>query len=338
MRIAVTYGPMCLMRPADETWSDPRTGSEIGWRRIVEGLRELGHTVNAVAPGKLGQYDVAISINEPDVLRGNASTLRICMLWLNEFSFCKEGFDEHVDWYFSPSEAHRQQAIGPWGAPKPEKWRVNRLGCDPRGHSDIGRVAGRAVYCSSPDRGLHRVLEAWPAIKRAAPHASLKIFYRLAPWLEQLKATPYFPAIERNRTRALYIEEALNRLCAGDYGVTVVDSVSRDELQRELAQAEVFLHPCETVSWSEGFSCSTMEACAAGAVPIISDCDALGDVYAPLEPVRTGDWTAWRDRVIRALNDAEFRQDLSRRAVALAQEHTWKAHVSRLDQFLREHS
>lgn len=343
MRIAVTYGPMCLQRSPEETWNDPRTGSEIGWVRIVQGLRDLGHVVltNNNTKRFTGNHcDVAISINEPDSLRDFTGRVRrrICMFWLNEFSFCQEGFDEHVDYYFSPSEAHSQQAIGPWGAPRPEKWHVIRLGCDPITESAGPRVPGRAITCSSPDRSLHRILEAWPGIRRAAPQATLQVFYRLQPWVDELKATPYFPPIERNRTRALYIEEALNRLCKGDWGVTVHDSITRDELQRELAQAEVFLHPCDTLSWSEGFSCSTMEACAAGAAPIISDCDALGEVYAPLEPVRTGDWAAWRDRVIRALNDAEFRQDLSRRAVALAQEHTWKAHVSRLDQFLRAHS
>lgn len=344
MRIAVTYGPMCLLRPALETRTDPRTGSEIGWLRISEGLEAARHIVTTYDgrndPAERYRPDAVVAINEPDRLREFPDAkLRICMFWLNEFSFCKEGFDEHVHWYFSPSEAHRQQAITTWGAPRPEKWHVNRLGCDAStGLPGVaGRSHGRVVYCSSPDRGLHRVLEAWPAIKRAVPHATLRIFYRLEPWIRGFDATPYFPPIERNRTRALYVEEALNRLGTG-WGIEVHDSISREQLQLELQEAEVFLHPCDTLSWSEGFSCSTMEACAAGAAPIISDCDALGEVYAPLEPTRVGDWAAWRDRVIRALKDQEYRQDLSQRAVRLAGEHTWSAHVSRLDQFIRTHS
>ncbi len=336
MRIAVTYGPMCLLRSAKETWADPRTGSEIGWRRIVEGLRERGHQVEQ---NVWNDFDCVIAINEPDSLRGINARLRICMFWLNEFSFCKEGFDEHVDAYFSPSDAHLAQAVGPWGAPVPGKWRVNRLGCDvPRLHQEAARVPGRVVYCSSPDRGLHRVLEAWPKIRARVPQSSLRIFYRLEPFLRGFDETPYFPPIERNRARALYIEEALRRMSGPEWGIEVRDSISRDELQLELQQAEVFLHPCETLSWSEGFSCSTMEACANGAAPIVSDCDALGEVYAPLDPFKVGDWATFRERTIRALTDAPFRAELAAKATKLAREHEWKFHVQRLDSFLRERS
>ncbi len=342
MRIAVTYGPMCLQRSVEETWNDPRTGSEIGWRRIVEGLRAQGHDVTKVthAPtelmGESYKLDVAISINEPDSLRGfHKAKLRICQFWLNEFSFCKEGFDSHVDKYFSPSEAHRQKAIGDWGAPRPEKWGVNLLGCDGRAESYGSATPGRTVYCSSPDRGLHRVLEAWPTIKRAVPHATLRVFYRLQKWIDDLKATPYFPPIERNRTRALYIEEALARLSGPEWGITVVDSVPHDEVLREMAQAELLLHPCETLSWSEGFSCTVIDGCSMGAVPVVSDCDALGEVYATLDPFKLGDWQAFRDRTVALLTDGAMRAEYQAKALALAQELTWENHVARLDKVIR---
>jgi glycosyltransferase involved in cell wall biosynthesis len=338
MRIAVTYGPMCLMRSPEETWNDPRTGSEVGWRRIVEELRELGHDVSATPRDYHASVDVAVSINEPDSLRvfPNAK-LRVCMFWLNEFSFCKEGFDDHVDLYLSPSEAHRQKAIGEWGAPRPEKWRVTYLGCSPRDFlgGANARVLGRAVYCSSPDRGLHRVLEQWPAIKRAVPHASLKVFYRLEPWFRGFDSTPYYPPIEKLRHRALWCEEALRRMSGPEWGITVVDSVSHDELMREMQAAEVLLHPCETTSWSEGFSVTVLEGCANGACPVISDCDALGEVYAELDPVPVGQWGKWRDDVVRALTDEAFRSQRNEKAAAIAARHTWRAHAERLDEVIR---
>lgn len=342
MRIAVTYGPMCLQRSVEETWNDPRTGSEIGWRRIVEGLRARGHDVSPLtdynAMGNAGEctWDAVVSINEPDTLRLYKAKLRICMFWLNGFSFCKEGYGDHVDLYFSPSEAHRQKAIGEWGAVSPEKWGVDYLGCD--GHvpdAGTGRIAGRAVYCSSPDRGLHRVLEAWPRIRRAVSGATLKIFYRLQPWIDELKATPYYPPIERNRARALYIEEALRRLSGPEWGITVVDSVSHAEVLSEMRQAEVLLHPCETMSWSEGFSCTVADACASGAVPVISDCDALGEVYADLDPIPVGKWDAWRDRVVQVLTKPNVRVHYAEKATALAGRLTWDAHVARLDEVIR---
>lgn len=337
MRIAVTYGPMCLMRSTEETWSDPRTGSEIGWRRIVEGLKSLGHDACRQDGGDPnGHYDAVVAVNEPDQLRlYPRAKLRICMFWLNGFSFCKEGYDDHVDLYFSPSEAHRKMAVGAWKARRPEKWGTNYLGCDPPDGLP-SRIPGRAVYCSSPDRGLHRVLEAWPRIKRAVPHASLRIFYRIEPWLRQFDETPYFPDIERNRTRALYIEEALKRLSDPKWGITVVDSVSHAEVLSEMRQAEVLLYPVETMSWSEGFSCATMDACSVGCVPIITDCDAMGDVYRTLDPVPVGSWDEWRDRAILALRDDAFRVQLQAKATALAAENTWSKHVERLDALLRD--
>lgn len=341
MRIAVTYGPMCLLRSAEETWSDPRTGSEIGWRRIVEGLRELGHDVQPVTHpptellGESMNLDVAISINEPDSLRGfHRAPLRIVCFWLNDFSFCKEGFDDHVDQYLSPSEAHRQKAIGDWGAPKPEKWGVNYLGCDVPADTQPARVSGRLVYCSSPDRGLHRVLEAWPVIKRSVPHATLRIFYRLAPWLRQFDSTPFFPPIERNRARALYIEEALARLSGPEWGVTVCDSVSHDEVLREMAQAEVLLHPCDPLAWSEGYSVTCIDACSVGTVPVLTDADALGEVYATLDPIPVGQWGAWRDRAVQLLTNATDRAQYQAKAQALAEKLTWKAHVARLNEVI----
>jgi glycosyltransferase involved in cell wall biosynthesis len=338
MRIAVCYGPMCLMRSPKETMGDPRTGSEIGFSRIGGELSRLGHNATMHCAGNpRDDIDVAIAINEPDRLRDfpNAK-LRICMFWLNEFSFCKEGFDDYVDLYFSPSEAHRQKAIGDWGAPVPSKWSVNYLGCDvPRPNSLATKASGRVVYCSSPDRGLHRVLGAWPEIKRRLPHASLKVFYRLEPWFRGFDSTPFFPPIERLRHRALWCEEALRRMSGPEWGITVVDSVSHDELMREMAQAEVLLHPCETTSWSEGFSVTVLEGCAAGACPIISDCDALGEVYADLDPVPVGQWGKWRDDVVRALTDPAFRAQRNEKARALAEKLTWARHVKQLDEVIR---
>lgn len=347
MRIAVTYGPMCLQRSPEATFADPRTGSELGWVRIVEGLRELGHDVVVPALGTpepddpWDVPDVAISINEPYTLRSYPEAkLRICMFWLNEFTFCREGqyaskdWDDVTDLYFSPSEAHRQKAIGDWGAPRPEKWMVNRLGCDELDRDGINRIPGRLVYCSSPDRGLHRVLEAWPSIRRAVPHATLRIFYNVNHWVRSFDTTPYWSPIERLRTRALYVEEALKRLSGPEWGIEVVDQVSHAELMREMAAAEVLVHPCETTSWSEGFSCTVLEGCAAEACPIVSDCDALGEVYAGLEPFKVGDWAAFRERTIRALTDSAFRSEMNAKAKALADRLSWKAHVARLDEVI----
>lgn len=340
MRIDVSYPKMCLLpgRTFRETWEDPRTGSEVAWRRIVEELTRLGHGVAHVEHQDWHRADVSISINDPRTLGAvKATGLHVCEFLLNEFSFCnEEPFDDYTDVYISPSEAHRRQAIGPWGAPDPSKWRTIELGCDPSASGGLAQIPGRVVYCSSPDRGLHRVLEAWPAVLRSVPGASLHIFYRLEKWFRDFDSTPYYPPIEKLRHRALWCEEALRRMSGPEWGITVRDSVSHDEVLREMAQAEVFLHPCDTTSWSEGFSVTTLEACASGACPVITDCDALGDIYSSLDPVPVGQWQEWCDRVILALTNKQHRMDTVAKARALAERLTWAEHARKLDEVIRE--
>ena len=355
----------------DGLWQDARglTGSELGCIRIAENLSALGHDVTlrtvSAQVGKdysglkirsidepIDPCDAVISINEPDLLRmAPAGAFRVCPYWLNDTSFCKAGFASHVDLFCSPSAPHLEQMMTnpkwrrvevspefPEGRelyqPDTDKWCVVPLGCDPQNFEGHTKIPGRVVHASSPDRGLHWLLQEWPAIKRAVPHATLHVFYRLDPWLRGFDQTPYFPAIEALRQRANYVEECLKRFTErGDMGVTLRDSVSREVIEREMAQAEVLAFPCDTTAWSEGFSCTVLEGCAARACPVITDCDALAGVYGGALPLvyRVGDWQReFRDRVIRALTDSAYRAEVNEKAFALAKELTWKRTAERI--------
>jgi hypothetical protein len=254
---------------------------------------------------------------------------------------------------------------GKW-TPDPSKWCVVSLACDPteyvsrvdepaegtvgnapsleraarKGVESEGsagcisarpaKVPGRVIYCSSPDRGLHWLLQEWPAIKRAVPHAELHIYYRLRAWLDQWDRTKYNPALESSRARALHIEECFRRM--GDrWGVFVHDAVSRREIATALSEAEVLAYPCDTVAWTEGFSCSTLEACAARACPVIFDTDALGDIYRDAAVVTPrGDTERWRKTVIELLQNQRLRDDVNDRAEAFAKELTWTNSTKKL--------
>lgn len=373
VRVALLFGPLCLsFRKSfdfENLRTDPRglTGSEIGFVRIAECLQELGHKVTLyteatqkswkgmpIAPIGRGPqgfpYDAAVALNEPDILRSfhDQPLVRVCETWLNDWTFCKPGFEKHVDLFTSPSNAHLEQVLtnplwrhvgvtpdAPRGThmfePDPKNWEVNPLGCDPERYPPTEKISGRAVYCSSPDRGLHWLLQEWPKIRRAVPHATLHIFYRLQPWIDGFKNLEYFPPIEPLRARALYIQEALRRM--PDMGITVRDSVSRETIEREMAQAEVLAYPCDTTTWSEGFSCTILEACAARACPVITTCDALLDIYCGHTLMaERGEWDDWSNLVIRALTEPELRKEWNDRAEKLAQKLTWKAHTERLVQ------
>ena len=413
MKFAILFGPMCLAFRGSFDFTvlrtDPRgmTGSELGFIRIADELQAAGHEVELRVVAEQTEYrgmrvrplsdplecDVAIAINEPDLLRqAPAGCFRVCAFWLNDTSFCRVGFDDHVDLFLSPSDAHLEQVMTnlEWSkvektpefpdgkaqyVPDAAKWVAVPLGCDPERfydqnlcpkcrrpsiceeqyaqdgssladkfycidcgplpypHPSQEKIPHRVVHCSSPDRGLHHLLSAWPEIRAAVPDATLHIFYRLGPWLRGFDQTPYFPPIEPLRKRANYVEECLRRFQErGGMGVTLRDSVSRETIEREMAQAEVMAYSCDTTTWSEGFSCTVLEACAARACPIISDCDALGSVYAELDPVPRGPgWVkAWTARVIEALLHPAVREEQNSRAYALASKLTWKIYVEKV--------
>lgn len=400
MKLALTYSPWLLSARGsldlEGYRDDPRglSGSEMSAVRLKEEYEAVGHTVALYSKGKgclpweeraNDEHDVAISINCPDDLRGMKAKLKVCYVLLNDFSFCKVGFDEHVDLFVSPSLAHREQCLtndnwrkvevapdhpngrAQWD-PSAKPWEVVPLGCDPeryeffdecegdrgghrhRGCSDCDgygyvprrKVPGRVIYCSSPDRGLHWLLQEWPAIRKAVPHATLRIFYRTMPWIRNFDAMAYYPPIEPQRARALYIEDALRRLQG--HGVELFDSVSRARLEQELAQAEVLAYPCDPANeFTEGFSCSTLEGCAARACPVITDVDALGSIYRDAVPAVTRSslmgttWQqAWRRNVIECLTDSDRRNRINDRAEALARSMTWKNTASRLMAAIQE--
>lgn len=366
MRIAITYSPWLLSHRGgldlDGYRDDPRglSGSEMCAVRLYEEFCNMPGSgpvwlytdvkrplvtqtagIDRWEKRTDEEWDVAISINCPDDLRGMRAKKRVCYTLLNDFTFCQAGFEEHVDLFVSPSQPHLDQCLtnpnwrrveqgkAEWN-PSSKPWAVVPLGCDPERYQGHAKVPGRVVYTSSPDRGLHWLLQEWPAIRRAVPHATLRIFYRTTAWLRTFDNTPYFPEIEGQRRRALYIEEALRRLKG--HGVELFDSVSRATLEKELGQAEVFAYPCDPDNeFTEGFSCSTLEACAARACPVITDADALGSIYsAAVRVQRRGEWGEWSRDVIRALVSPGERRLINERAYAFAQEHTWKATATKL--------
>ncbi len=377
MKIALLYGAFCLSfrktLDLEGHRSDPRglSGSELCAVRLFQELQAAGHDVTMFtltsSPSEHWrpweertneEYEAAISVNVPDDLRGMKAKVRVAYCLLNEFSFCKVGFENHVDLFASPSKSHMDQCLtneawrkvevspahpdgkAQWD-PAAKLWAHVPLGCDPERYDGFTKAPGRVVYCSSPDRGLHWLLEQWPAIRRAVPHANLRIFYRLRDWLRTFDGTPYFPPIEKQRARTLYVGEALRRL--EGHGVEVFDSVSRERIEREMAEAEVLAYPCDPANdYTEGFSVATLEGCAARACPVITDVDALGSIYGEAVPavsrlLQSRPWQeAWRDNVIKCLLNETRRNNINDRAEALARSMTWTNTATKLMAAIQE--
>jgi glycosyltransferase involved in cell wall biosynthesis len=339
VNIAFIFAPeMVAGRPLDFTrlWDDDRglTGSESSILIFARELAKRGHKVSLyIEHPNAGSFDgvlvvdlnrferesqmfdVAISWIYSRFFRGmSPNVLRVNFQTCNSFDYEAPNFEDDVDLFFSPSR-HHCEYMQKWTLTSRRKWEVMRLGCYPDdypGWDSPVVVPGRVVYTSSPDRGLHLLLQEWPAIRAAVPGATLRIFYHaLDKYIREAGATPKDAQVTIDRVehgcRARFIESALKRL----EGVEVIGSVSRARMRRELSEAMVLAYPCETVSYSEGFSVSTLEGCASGALPILAECDALGDVYrgaVPMVPAPARKHIVqWRELVIRSLTAPSWR-------------------------------
>jgi len=363
MKVAFVYGPFTLAgRLIDfaNLWDSPRglTGSELSCICFAREMARMGHHVslfiqNPNAPEYDGVplrefanlsaesygYDAVCAWNEPDVLRGVApGAVRLVNQQLNDFGYCRPGFDDFVDVYTSPSQSHMEFIRS--HTPSPHKWAVLPNGCDPDQYDRSAKVPGRVIYASSPDRGLHLLMQAWPAVRRAVPEAHLRVFYNMDGWISTFVPIEHHGIKDFTEfgRRARYIDLAMRRM--GGLGVTRVGSVSRRQMVKEMSEAVVLAYPCDTVRFTEGFSVTTMEACASGAVPVVTAVDSLGQIYLPhipAVPVPARDNVpAFAEFVVRGLTDTGFQTGAREKSLALAESHRWSVLAGRLEEILLE--
>lgn len=353
MRIAFIYGPVMLgtrFIDFNNLYTSPRglTGSELSCIRYAEEMANLGHNVALYFPGKkpyqsIGSldnlkvkeishlvddvyegYDVYYVWCDPDVLRVvPKNSLRIVNQQVNDFVYCTKTFDKYVDFYTSPSFNHKNNLSKQ--TPSPDKWCVIYNGCDSAKY-EINKVPGRIIYASSPDRGLHHLLEMWPDIKKKVPEAHLKIFYHMDDFLALLNLDGIHPS----QGRAKLVKDNLKQ-----EGIEVVGSVSKERIFKEMAEASVLAYPCDPYTYTEGFSVTIMEACVYGAIPVITDADALKELYQGCPMVK-------RERIkedyINLLVDVLTSDniDLREKIMEIPQKYFWKDLAKNLENFLLE--
>lgn len=288
-------------------------------------------------------YDAVISINEPNLLIGlPKKCYKVVYMMLNDFSFVKPGYDDFVDSYVGVCQEHTEYMMK--SSPSPHKWSTVNLGCNPERYEDK-RIPGRVVYASSPDRGLHFLLQAWPDIVAAVPNATLKIFYHfnfdnidIEQHSISPQGIPYSHHTIEVANRMRYIKSVLPKL--KHLGVEHVGGVSRLRIEKEFSEASVFAFPCSTVSFSEGFSCTTLESLASYSVSCITDEDCLGSIYKDSGAIITAtpifeNIKQFTDNVIKGLTDKDFAKAIIRAGRVFAKEHTWRRTAIELEQLIR---
>lgn len=370
MRIAFLYGKFSLgSRPFDfdhlYTARRGLTGSELSYLEYALAMKDRGHDVllgvgqpieprewrglevrPLINPSLVADCDAVLAWNEPNLMRElPRGPLRVVNQQLNDFGYCEPGWEEHVDIVTSPSAHHleflRKQA------PNVKAWDVLPNGCEPTQYvgDDSKRIPGRVIWASSADRGLHRLLEAWPTIKSRVPHASLRCFYNFTKNdFDEYEATSkhVHPDLLEIAQRKRYIQYATQMLAGARWDVEHIGSVGREQMREEFERAVVLGYPCDTIRYTEGFSVTSMEACASGCLPVLTDIDSLGHIYGEAVPMVRLDgkpfgaehMPAFIDLVCRGLTDEAWRAENVAKSRALAAKHAWPVLAERLDWLL----
>jgi glycosyltransferase involved in cell wall biosynthesis len=222
-------------------------------------------------------------------------------------------------------------ALSPWAADflvenepaiTPEKISILPNGIDitrypdpPRYDDAPGPPPYRFFYSSSPDRGLHHLLRLWPRVLERWPGSTLHIAYGAERWINQCKWLHNMQA-----EMALYIENNLKQP-----GVHYLGKIGQVDLAKLQKSCHALLYTCDTLQPTETGCITAIEAMAAGAVPILTECDCLPSEFegaAAFAPLPFDD-DAYLEAMSSVLDDPTNYQSLQFAGRNFAEERSW---------------
>lgn len=308
-RVAFIFPTSACARPINAAciYDDPRglTGSEVAWWELGQRLRSQDVEVTLFGnfvqrhPGIVPDsewpdyadedWDAVASFIQPQPLQlCQPSVRRVFVQQVNDFGACGDDWRSYVDYLLAPSRPLLHHLLAQTDFPAAYT-RVLHNGHGygaPASFPDVKRVPGRILWASSHDRGLAWALEAYqllcqtfvdPASREFYPPRQLSFHVAYNhDGLESMAGIPpnALPIAMRSMgERSRYCKSTLPKLA--DQGVRVLGSVSREQMAREMLEAEFLLYPCDPVNWTEGFSNTTCEAMALGCLPILCFSDAF---------------------------------------------------------------
>jgi glycosyltransferase involved in cell wall biosynthesis len=246
-----------------------------------------------------GVCDVLISSRRPDAFDAQHNvTATARVLWVHDVH-CGDALTfwraQRIDRILALSEWHRGYLREVYPMIPADKFHVTRNGIDlkrfhdPSDRQTYTRNPHRAIYSSSPDRGLLTALECWPKVRESVPDAELHVFYGFDNW-------------EKSEPDSQHLAD-VKRLLATTPGVVMHGRVNQRQLAIEMLKSGVWAYP----TWFSETSCITaMEAQAAGLRIVTSPIAALNETVK-LGVFVHGDWRSpeymesWTSAVVRAM-------------------------------------
>jgi hypothetical protein len=286
-------------------------GSETAAIQMATQLARMGHDVTVagrVVPGMVNgvsyvdgafwkaypvglvECDVFISSRDRNIVRAMLPKAKLKILWMHDLHVGEDAEEEMLDFdrIFVLSKYALRYALNCYPHVPCERYVVTRNGIDPSfflrpddtlefpGH--VEKTGYKAIYSSSYDRGLDRLLTFWPKIRKFCPLAELHVYYGFDTAEKQVAAVG-------RKSDQLTLDFIKSRLASmEDAGVTSHGRVGQQELAQAFMESSLWLYP---TNFHETSCITAMEAQAAEAFAITSKLAALpetlrmGDLIEP---------------------------------------------------------
>jgi len=190
-----------------------------------------------------------------------------------------------------------------------------------------GQIPFRATYSSSPDRGLSKLLELWPAIRRLATipqnpfNPELHVYYGFETWAKMAE----LQGRHEDRIKIRLLHEKMERTP----GVVYHGRAGQSEIALSHLQSQLWLYPTD---FFETSCITAMEALAAGSKVVATKCGALPETalsghFVDGPTARVG----YDERFLECAHDA-----LSDDSCFIAEPEPWSNVALQWDSWLKE--
>lgn len=306
--------PRCLFEDVPSP-----AGSEIAMMSVARELAARGHTVRVFADCDPGLYDgveylraelalplltqvehdVIVSWQDAGLfLYPVKAKLKVLMCQGSQLALGQAS--EHTDRYFAISRYSAKLLLESDAYASPDKMWVTRNGVYAKRFTPhSGHNRHQLVWASSPDRGLHHLVDIFEKVRAAVPDATLSVLYDFDRVYESYHNTLPGSAFCR------YLEEAA--VLKVGHGVEVLNHISQPQLAKLLSGAGIMAYPCDPIHPTETYCVAVNEAMAAGLPCVLSDADCLPENYGghALILKRPIDTSEWATHIVRLMTNRE---------------------------------